>query len=303
VEQSRLSEIANYVSLPQFDFPDVSQIARQTLGFAESLSPILERHEAIDRALEQMRMEQERLRDFAESISAVHFDVPDLTHFARQATLDLQFDEIRKSFKDLPPRTQEALLILGEHGWFLDMDMSLPGLWELKRALAEGEVEEAEEALAEYFQGRVDEIEASIVERYPHRAHLIRAAFRAHRLEEYVLSIPVLLAQVDGICKEVFDQYFFRKKNKRPRTAIYVDQIVQDTYRAALLSPLARILPINASEGERAVDCFALNRHTVLHGESLDYGNKSNGLKAISLINYVARVLEVEESVPTDRGA
>lgn len=60
---------------------------------------------------------------------------------------------------------------------------------------------------------------------------------------------------------------------------------------AAMLSPLAQTLPIGASENERYKGFPALNRHTVLHGESLDYGSKTNSFKAISLINYVAHVL------------
>jgi hypothetical protein len=57
---------------------------------------------------------------------------------------------------------------------------------------------------------------------------------------------------------------------------------------AAILSPLAETLPINASENERPRNFNGLNRHMVLHGESLDYGSKVNSLKAISLVNYVS---------------
>jgi hypothetical protein len=32
-----------------------------------------------------------------------------------------------------------------------------------------------------------------------------------------------------------------------------------------------------------------------LHGEDLDYGNRKNGLKAISLLNYVAHVVSDAE--------
>jgi len=139
-------------------------------------------------------------------------------------------------------------------------------LWELENALSEGSIVEAEDALVAYFEGRVFEIEASITAKFPHRSHLIRSALDAHRREEYVLSIPVLLAQADGLCKETVDQYFLTRQNKKPSTAIYIDQIAANTYRAALLSPLAAILPIGASVKERPEGFTALNRHTVLHG-------------------------------------
>ena len=273
----------------------------------KSLGPIIERQTTFQKALERALTEQNRWRELVESIKVPHFDLPDLfpltKHVAEfqksmQGLISSAFEQLQRSFRDLPPRTQDALLLLGAHGWYLDLEMPLPGLWKLKNALSEGDVGEAEEALVEYFAGRLAEIEKSITDGFPHRAHLIRAAFNAHRRQEYELSIPVLLAQTDGICKDVVNQYLFIKRNKKPSTAIYVDQIAGDTYRAALLSPLAKTLPISATEGERPAGFDALNRHTVLHGDSLDYGSKINSLKAISLVNYVAHVLEVEKENP-----
>lgn len=104
----------------------------------------------------------------------------------------------------------------------------------------------------------------------------------------------MLLAQADGICKEMLNEYLFLKHKKKPRTAIYVEQVASNTFRAAILSPLAQTLPIGASEHERDKGFSELNRHMVLHGESLDYGTKTNSLKAISLINYVAHVLKAD---------
>lgn len=130
-----------------------------------------------------------------------------------------------------------------------------------------------------------------IVSQFPKRSHILRAAFSAHRRAEYELSVPVFLTQVDGICKETSDQYLFLKHNKKPQTAIYVAQFASNNFRAALLSPVAEALPIGASESERPQGFADLNRHTVLHGESLDYGSKTNSLKAISLLNYVVYVL------------
>jgi len=79
---------------------------------------------------------------------------------------------------------------------------------------------------------------------------------------------------------------------------LYVEQIASDTYRAALLEPLAQTLPIGASQNERHDGFSELNRHMVLHGESLDYGTEKNSLKAISLINYVSIVLKLDDNEP-----
>lgn len=270
----------------------------------KSLEPIIEAQETFQKALEPILTKQHRWRELVEPIMATHFDLPDLSPLTKQVAefqkslqelISPAFERLQRSFLEFPPHIQEALLVLGEHGWYLDLKMSIPELWEFKKALSESNVEGAEEALVEYFESRLEEIEKSIAERFPHRAHLIKAAFSAHRRQEYGLSIPVLLAQTDGICKDAVNQYFFIKKNKKPSTAIYVDQIAANTYRAVLLSPLAQTLTISASERERPADFDGLNRHAILHGTSLDYGSKTNSLKVISLVNYVAHVLPGEK--------
>lgn len=273
----------------------------------EAMRPTLELQKALKSPLEPFLEEQRRLQKAFEGIKLPTYNLPDLSPFTKQiqqyqkslsGIISPAFEELKRSFKELPPKIQEALLLLAQHGWYLDFNMPLPSLWEIKKAISCGEVKEVEEALVEYFESQLDEVEKSFGANFPHRSHIISSAIKAHRNGEYYLSIPVFLAQTDGICKEVVDQYLFVKKDRKPRTAIYVEQVAADTYKAALLSPLAASTPISASEHEREEDFNLLNRHMVLHGESLDYGNKANSLKAISLINYVSQALETDADYP-----
>jgi hypothetical protein len=294
-----------------------AQLAPGLLTITEAaqqlIEPILEAQKTFRSAFDRIAEDQKRWAEAIKSIEGVkfelpkfdipRFDLPDLSLFATQAEqlrnsfrglVGPAFEEFQKSFRDLPPRTQEAVLLLGSHGWYFDLEMTLPQLWRLKEELSDGNVSEAEEAFVDYFEGRSEEIEKSIATIFPNRSHLIRAAFGAHRRQEYELSIPVFLAQADGMCKDAINQYLFLKTNRKPQTALYVERIVADGFRASLLSPLAQTLPISASESERPRGSNALNRHAVLHGESLDYGTKTNSLKAISLINYIALILADE---------
>jgi len=202
--------------------------------------------------------------------------------------------EWQRIYSELPPRTNEAFILLGKHGWYFDLQMPLPSLWDLKDMLTNGDIEEVENILMKHFEDQIDIIEKFIIDKFPARKKIISAAFNAHRRQEYELSIPVIFAQTDGICKEVLDQYLFMKirGKRKPQTATYVEQIAANKIMTAFLSPLAQTLPVNASENERDEGFNELNRHMVLHGQSLDYGNKKNSLKAISLINYVSHVLD-----------
>lgn len=285
----------------------VAPVLKQQEQFQKYLQSIVETQQAFQRALAPILAELEKWQRIVHSFELPKIVLPDLSPLTKQGKefrrligglISPAFEGLQRSFRELPPRMQEALILLGRHGWYLDLEMPLPSLWELKKALTDGNIAEAEDALVKYYDSRTDEIEKSIVARFTNRQKLISAAFNAHRRQEYELSIPVLLAQTDGICKEVVNEYLFIKHNRKPRTTIYVEQVESDTYRAVLLSPLAQTLPIGASEHERDDGFSELNRHMVLHGESLDYGNKINSLKAISLINYVAHVLKTDDKNP-----
>lgn len=123
----------------------------------------------------------------------------------------------------------------------------------------------------------------------------MHAAFKAHSRCEYELSVPVFLAQADGICNEIIGIQLFQKKSQIPATPVYVQQLANDTSSAAILHPLSLNLPISASKYERDDDFNDLNCHQVLHVESTSYSSEVNSLKAISLLNYVAQVLKKPE--------
>jgi hypothetical protein len=187
-------------------------------------------------------------------------------------------------------------LLLGHQGWYLDWGATPRSMMTMIVEIAAGNHAEANRRLCAHFESRLSGIEQSIAFRYPSRAGVIGAAFRAHRCGEYHLSIPVFFAQTDGICHDEMKQYFFQKRAGKPRTAMYVEEIAADAFLAALLSPLSETLPVNASESGRnaqGMNDSVLNRHSVMHGESLDYGNRTNSFKAVSLLNFVAHAARI----------
>ncbi|WFU40101.1 hypothetical protein QA640_38775 [Bradyrhizobium sp. CB82] len=242
----------------------------------------------------------EGYKAFAEALMPMASELREQTNaFARH--IAPFFAQLKEVAEKAPPAYRQALLLLGESGWYMDLGMRLDAPLGLGRSLKEGEIEHAENALAKYFDARVDQIERFLVEAHPRRAKVLSSAFAAHRAGQFDLSIPVLLAQTDGICRDEAGQYLFmgprgreyKRYKGKPSIAVFVDEVTSDAFLSAVLSPLGEKLPINASESERVEGWTALNRHMVLHGESVDYGTKINSLKAISLINYVASTLKL----------
>jgi hypothetical protein len=288
---SNLSGLAGVLSSIQA----LSQAINANFQLQEFASSMLETRQQLIKTMEPILQSQMQTSKALENISL------GLDTFAQSLIANFRIDienvispalkNFIESIRLLPEHTQIALLTLGNHGWFFDLEMPLPFLWEL------------ENALNDYFRENLEIIENRFVTKFPRRAKIINSAFSAHKRGEYELSIPIFLAQTDGICYEVVNQYLFMRVRgeKKPSTAIYVDSIASDTFRHALLSPLSQPLPISASKNERSETFNELNRHQVMHGESWDYGTEVNGLKSISLLNYVAQVLRLDDENETYR--
>lgn len=295
------------------------QLSKQMLGFSQTvienvvvhdqMAQIIQNLSQIRSPVDDVLRFQSQLNLFAESVRIPSEILANLSSMLAAQFLELrqQIDslvnpaliEFIESLEQLPDRTRIALMTLGKHGWYFDLEMTMPFLWELAESLDNGNVAEVDGALMDHFRERLASIEDELSMRFPHRSGVIGAAFRAHNRAEYELSIPVFLAQIDGICFETINAYLFRRKKNRPQTATYVDTLASNTLRFAMLYPLSQRMPIAESEHERDEYFDGLNRHQVLHGEVLDYGTEINSLKSISLLNYVSQMLSAENEEMT----
>lgn len=245
--------------------------------------------ETFARVAEQMRPMLAKLPDAIRQFGQWQKDVA--------ALLSPIITQMALAYREMPPRIQAALLELGKRGWYMDGQFGFSELWTLEEWLAAGDVDKVDAALIAHFESRLPEIEDELIKALPAREAILRAAFAAHRRGEFVLSVPTLLAQSDGVCLELTGFYLFIKDRKLglPEVARHAADAALNAFSAALLSPLAQVLPINASEKDRGRMIHdqglptwrELNRHLVLHGESVDYGTQTNSLKAIALINYL----------------
>ena len=231
------------------------------------------------------------LRDFANSLKQIEKQVEPIIR------------GMLSEFEKLPEKLQIALIRLGRSGWYLDGEMEISDAWRFEAMLAAGKSTELDELLANHFRARLTAIELELCAALAHRSKILKSAFAAHHREEYELSIPVLLAQSDGVCQDLTGKFLFLRERgrARPQIASHIEAKLPK-FSAAILSPLLTVLPINENEGERRARALqggddpenwsTLNRHLVLHGVSLDYSTELNSLKAISLLNYLACFLQ-----------
>ena len=203
---------------------------------------------------------------------------------------------------DLPERIRKYASVLTKNGWYIDQDMTDRQLHELKKAFEDRDIAEVNKALVKYYEDQIEEIENYITLRFPHRKRILSDAFRAHKEKRYGLSILVFLSQTDGIFKEETDKYLFKKHHGKPESYTYINSLLrkENSIRVELYKPITENLPIMASKQEREIESKELNRHAVLHGESLDYDNQTNSIKAICLIRYISKLLDALHAAESD---
>ena len=189
----------------------------------------------------------------------------------------------------------KSLHALSTIGWYLDPTMSLSIDGPLEQDLYY-EPHKVELVLEEHFRNQIRNIERRLLNAYPSRAPLLQDAFWAHYKRKFSLSIPVFLAQADGIWADLFKVSLFMR-NERQKIFDQYSSKSKYMYLSSLLSPISNPIPLWMSQVERAESFENLNRHQVMHGESLNYGTETNSLKTISLLGYICCVEEEFKSV------
>lgn len=202
-------------------------------------------------------------------------------------------DGFSRQFEGLSDEIREQLAVLLARGWCLDPNM--PHTWgrDLVEAIEQGEEDEAQRWLMDYFRQRLGEIEQALHERHASRSVLIADAFKAHREGRYGLSIPVLIAQADGVIYDRHRRQLYSKKSKTNLKDVLA-MLPNDDMRAMIVAAFYVDIPLTRCTQQLPTGFDGLNRHAVLHGTDVAYGTEVNGLRAVSILN-LASYLVTEE--------
>lgn len=146
-----------------------------------------------------------------------------------------------------------------------------------------------------WITSSIPEIEARAVARFPNRAPIITATMVAHQRQQFELSVPVLLIQVEGMCVQEFGMKFFSTTKGVPKTKEFAESMIDGPMTEVFLLPLCQPSGLTASADYRLYYPHAINRHEILHGTNTDYPSLTNSLKAISLMDYFVSLVVKEK--------
>lgn len=115
------------------------------------------------------------------------------------------------------------------------------------------------------------------------RVSLIEQAIGHHEAGAYEASIPIILAQIDGLTRDLTGQTFFSKANNDP----YLD----DETIAGMETNLPIVRRLFSADVNESGSYGLLSRHGVMHGRDLAYATRVSSTKTIVLVAALAEYL------------
>ena len=191
----------------------------------------------------------------------------------------------------------EQILILAQNGWFTSLRRTAhAAIYPIAHLFRTGNIAEGHEQMCAHFSRIRQDIEDDLTKWFPKRQRILQKAFQAHDAGNYELSVPVFLAQADGIAAEIFGVSFYSQDPKKVRRmGDVIANIAGDVLEEALLRLVLESLPLTASTQSRAYRRGELNRHEVLHGIDTHYAIDLNSFRAMSRLQYAARFHEAKK--------
>lgn len=262
---------------PQGPFDRFDDLFKSYRGWAEELAKATE---PALRVQQELHAHLERFR--------VGFKV-----WAESPAATEMFESLQKTLvliQQFPAHFQAQLLSLAQHGWYIDPEMPLDGIRSLHGAFESGAAGEAQAELKHYFRLHLDSIEERLLRQHPARAHVLAAAFNAHRAGSYLLSIPVMLIQADGIASDEKGRQLYSGSSTVGIGGL-IDGLANDDFNRHLWEVFRSRAPLTLNTKNLPKDFSGLNRHKVLHGADYSYGSETNALRAVSLLNFASFAL------------
>ena len=192
-----------------------------------------------------------------------------------------QLEARLERLRDLPDKLNEVFLNLG---WIATDDMSVEAMDEAIRIDSENGSEDAEVYLENYYNENLDNYLRRMwfLPQIQQRRPLLELALEDHKAGRYHASVPVLLAQIDGIVFDLTRTSFYIRGTKKKQT-MHLRANETTVGDPTGLPALAQLLSESRSE-TRDLPISLPFRHGILHGRDLGYATHRVSTKAFGVL-------------------
>jgi len=269
--------LMNFENDPLKKLREVGQkMAAHSINFENALAPI-----------------SAQLQEIQKKFATIYIDL----NFEKYEAL---FEALAVEAENIPGRVDTIHAYLAQRGWFIPFHFADFGAFKkYERLIKNNEHEIIEKDTQQYIKDHSLNFKHQAEKHFPSRFKILGAAFEAHENKKYELSIPVLLAQADGMFEELIGTTFYSNEEKQLKKIKrrLLEKLAENGHPTSTTSlsyllikqfEVKSLLHENFSEIEKRKNknpsLNPLNRHTILHGRDIDYANEANSLRTIALI-------------------
>ncbi|WP_175991562.1 hypothetical protein [Bacillus sp. Marseille-Q1617] len=205
--------------------------------------------------------------------------------------------ELLDSIKEYAEETKDTLLkariSLLENGWINVLTMGDETLIGLIIEVEENETPDIDDEINDFMIRFIDEEKINFIllswegkEWLKKRREILKSTINAHLRKEYVLSVPILLAQFEGIVRDVIPHNHQKKKLTNFHIRKYLKKLHDEKGGIDLSNVFDKFLEENIHSSFTTGEPLNsnLSRNAILHGEDTKYGSEINSLKLICLL-------------------
>ncbi len=126
------------------------------------------------------------------------------------------------------------------------------------------------------------------------RMHILMPAVQAHMRHEYVLSVPAMLSQIEGIIADglAFTGWMTGKQFEAQVESLLHEALIIKNKNKSIREFVTTNLMVPFFHGEPVKS--PLSRHAILHGADLLYGTEPNSLKLVLFIENLRQLFRFE---------
>lgn len=203
-------------------------------------------------------------------------------------------DEFLREIIGVPKYIVKTQNHLMKRGWYITSKVTIG---DIKRFIKMSD-QEIDKKMCEYSDSRSNELLNVIASSFPHRLEVINQALCAHEEKLYALSVPCLLAQVDGISNEVLGVSFYSRNKGNPRTRYERRKRFKRKNEKYTLAEGIMLKQLDgiSSIGKTMHNNQWFNRHRIMHGYDSNYGTYENSCRTINMLVYL---LDIYSSYPS----
>ncbi|MFN0728765.1 hypothetical protein [Polaribacter gochangensis] len=200
---------------------------------------------------------------------------PEIKEFLKKTTSI--FEKLKKEYPvEMGMMFKEHDQLFAEYGWYIYDGSSLEEVLIILKLLNETNIKKAEEKIKIIFEDNLNEIETDLSKLNKESSQIIKEAFHCHKMKLFYASTILFISLSDGLTKgKLFTKSYIQKIKKKNKNHFLLN-IFNDE------NPVNKnYIPNKSSNSE-------LMRHGIMHGNSTNYGNKINSLKALSLYHFIS---------------